>query len=845
MKVLISGLLTVSLLIGAVVVLAPGSEAGTWTCGASTYTSDPLSEVVQNGGFESDLSGWYSRGVPPAISTAIVHSGAKSAHVVAQVADPVHGEQDLSAVPGDYVFSHWFFVSAWRGDGVFATALMRNWIGSSADMVSRLWWAPPTLLWQVWVPAGGGGWSTTLDVFPSTGRWRLIEIVVSASQGTQCLFIDGANVATANVSPANTFAPAVVVFGDVTQAGDAGDAYWDDISILSVSRGSPDYIPTNPLPATAIQTGTSLPTALSVTVQNQGNASAVNASSLAFYNESTPGSLFATFAVPALGAGLSSGPFTATWISPSVPGSYRIVAEVDYGDSVAEANEGNNRYTWTATVYPPPVTTLTVGTPSYGGTFVTSATLLTLAVVDRSGTGIRRTAYRIDGGSWQDYTSPFVLAGEGDHLVEFFSEDNVGNVEAIQSTSLVVDDTGPAATVAPGTPNDTATDTWVTSSTPVSILATDLGPVPVGVDRVDYRVWSGTWSAWSPYSTPFTVPPEGRRYVEWRASDHLGNTGAGNRSLIVDDTPPASAFALSGPTVTDSARFVTSATQIALSSTDGGVLPVGVATLVYSLDGTTWSPYSTAISLTGADGPRALYFRGTDRLGNAESTRVLNVVLDNTPPTTTIAIPEGPLSVASRFGLSATDAGCGVDTIEYRVDGGAWQTYQAPFALPIGDHVVGYRSADRLGNVEQEKTVTIRVENWKPFVALAFAVVLGLLAVLLAWRARREEGARWKRLLVGGIVFAVAEGVTGILSALLGILPIPPFLDLGTIVDTAFLVAGLVTVVALFLRARPSRTAVPPPRGTPEGLGPQPPRKAASRRPVAGGRATRPSRQSS
>ncbi len=809
MRLLVSGLLALALLTGGVAVLAPRSAGATWTCNGVTYTSDPLSEVIANGGFESDFTAWYSRGVLPSISATVAHSGAKSAHVVSQVSNPVYGAQDLPVISGSYVFSHWVNVSAWGAGGVFVTGLMRNWVGSSADMVTRLWWEPPQLLWQVWIPAGGGGVQETLGVTLSTGAWHLVDILVSPASGTQCLYIDGGFVATANVNPASTFAPDVAIFGDISQTGDAGEAYWDDISILSAAPAAPDYVPASPQPGAAFKTGESLPTNLSVSVRNQGSVAAATASVLAFYNASTPGSPFATLSVPALASGAFAGPFTATWTSPGTPGTYMIVAEVDYGNLVPESDEGNNRYMWTATVYPPPITTLVLGTPSYADAFVTSATPLTLSPQDRSGTGIRRTAYRVDGGMWQTYTVPFTLSFEGDHLLEWFSVDNVGNVEATQSTTLTVDDSGPIASVTPLTPSYVAGDTWVTSSTPVTLPAADLGAVPVGLESVEFRVWSGTWSAWSPYSTAFTLPPEGRRYVEWRASDHLGNTGSGNRTLIVDDTPPSTAFGLTGPVVVRNDTFVSSSTLISATSVDGGPVPVGVEGAECSVDGGPWTPYATPFPLTGPDGPRSVQCRGTDHLGNRETAKVLDVVLDNTPPTTVLLVPEGTLSVASRFTLVAADLGSGVNGTEYRIDGGAWQRYDGPFGLPVGVHTIAYRSTDRLGNVEPERTVTLHVENWKPIVALVFAVLLLLVAVVLAWRSRRAGWPGWKRVLAAGAVFAVAEGVTGILSALLGVLPIPPFVDLGTIVDTALLVAGLVCVTGLFVRAKP-RGVLPP-----------------------------------
>jgi cytochrome c len=59
----------------------------------------------------------------------------------------------------------------------------------------------------------------------------------------------------------------------------------------------------------------------------------------------------------------------------------------------------------------------------------------------------------------------------------------------------------------------------------------------------------------------------------------------------------------------------------------------------------------------------------------------------------------------------ADDAGSGVAGTEYRVDGGAWTAYAAPFTLSRnGTHVVEYRSTDRAGNVEPARSATFRIK---------------------------------------------------------------------------------------------------------------------------------------
>nr|WP_237492261.1 family 16 glycoside hydrolase [Streptomyces sp. YIM 132580] len=61
--------------------------------------------------------------------------------------------------------------------------------------------------------------------------------------------------------------------------------------------------------------------------------------------------------------------------------------------------------------------------------------------------------------------------------------------------------------------------------------------------------------------------------------------------------------------------------------------------------------------------------------------------------------------------VEATDAGSGVDTVEYALGAdGEWQPYTAPVVVnEVGDHTVRYRATDKAGNTAEEKSVEFAV----------------------------------------------------------------------------------------------------------------------------------------
>ena len=276
----------------------------------------------------------------------------------------------------------------------------------------------------------------------------------------------------------------------------------------------PDYIPISPQPLPPIKVGLHSPVSLSIQVLNHGNGTATDDATVAFHEQSSPP--FSTFTLVPLAPATTSSRFTATWTSPAIPGTYLVSVDVDHDNNVTEWDETNNIYTWTIEVVSGPLTSLLIGSPNYTSastrlTYVRSSTHLDFSVADQSGLGIRNTTYRIDGGDWANYTATgqFVLAGEGQHTLEWHSEDYAGNMENASFANLTVDNTPPSTAISPATGD-------FTNETQFNLTAADAGS---GVDRIDYRIDGG---AWIEYSGNFTLPA-GHHNIHYRAVDNLGN----------------------------------------------------------------------------------------------------------------------------------------------------------------------------------------------------------------------------------------------------------------------------------------------------------------------------------
>jgi len=302
--------------------------------------------------------------------------------------------------------------------------------------------------------------------------------------------------------------------------------------------------------------------------------------------------------------------------------------------SVADTlgNAASSSWAFRVDLSPPTTTVSLSGILGDDGWYVTAVTA-SLAASD-SGSGVDSILYRANGGAWQQYGEPISL-GDGEHVLEFFAVDVVGNVEDLNLVFVKADAVVPSAYASlAGTGGENG---WYISAVTVTLSASDQASGVAGLEcRVD-------GSAWKPYDEAIVISQDGVHTFMFRAVDVAGNEAIATITFAIDTTAPM----LSGASPLQGAIVTTSSIEARWSGSDA---TSGIDHYEIQLDGGPWvsTGYATAYTLEGlADGEHVITIRAIDRAGNTQMMTVTFTV--NTKPFSA----QGPGGGAALYSLIA------------------------------------------------------------------------------------------------------------------------------------------------------------------------------------------------
>ncbi|MEH7107972.1 OmpL47-type beta-barrel domain-containing protein [Bacillus sp. JJ1764] len=426
--------------------------------------------------------------------------------------------------------------------------------------------------------------------------------------------------------------------------------------------------------------------------------------------------------------GVNPGTLTATTDSSGVA-TFSYVGEHEGSDTVTAtaalltSNKAN--VSWISADSIAPVTTASLSPEKPDGQDGKYASPVTVSLsASDNDTGVAVTEYRVNGGTWKNYTGPFSIGTDGTYSVEYRSKDNTGNEETVKSISFTIlypvenpDTEAPAttATINPTQP-DGKEGWYISSPVKVTLSASD------DMSGVKATLFSLDGGDWKDYSSPVSISDEGQHNFEYRSTDYKGNQETVKSISFRIDTNKPNLSSTLNPAFPDGENgwYVSPVIQT-VSVSDGGS---GLSHTDYRIDNGDWQAYSNSIKFD-TDGTYKVDVRAEDLAGNLNSLQTVTVKLDRVKPLTTAVVnPSTPNGADGDYAsdvsitLTASDGdskGSGLAKTEYRLDDAIWKSYDgSPIIVSsTGSHKVEYRSVDKAGNIEDTKSVSFVIDKAK------------------------------------------------------------------------------------------------------------------------------------
>ncbi|MCM2267179.1 MAG: IPT/TIG domain-containing protein [Elusimicrobiales bacterium] len=428
-----------------------------------------------------------------------------------------------------------------------------------------------------------------------------------------------------------------------------------------------------------------------------------------------------------------------------------------------------------ATAYVPAGAVLTLSATDYFSGGLQSGLATTYFLVDITPEECEYSDWSggVDGvGSCENsfYSGPLTLPS-GEHVVYYMAEDNVGNVEPLRQTTLLVGIPEPSLdTIAPvvkawgrGVEMADGSTNYMLASDTVAVTATD----DSGVALIHYALDAVfSTAAATAYNAPFTIAG-GTHTLQYSAVDAAGNwADVRSAFLHVDDAAPAVSLGTLGVSFSSgSVLYLAPASSLTLSAVDEGA---GMGELRWSVDGSTYSLTGAYAEFLLEPGLHEVVYSGADALGNAALAAALLVAVDTEAPHAD-AVAAG-LSGADGWYVSpvsltfvSSDALSGVAGAGYSLARDGLLISSGAYASGIsveeeGSYSYGYAAVDNVGNRGQELAGAFKIDRSSP-VVVAYSTPA---ANAYGWNNAPVTAVFTGTDPVSGIAFCTADSTLGL-----------------------------------------------------------------------------------
>ena len=244
---------------------------------------------------------------------------------------------------------------------------------------------------------------------------------------------------------------------------------------------------------------------------------------------------------------------------------------------------------------------------------------------------------------------------------------------------------------------------------------------------------------------PLSLLSDGKSKIHYFAIDNVGNKeeskvlaasteqlgsnkDASTFSFYIDKEAPSMSFEIVGDQHSGKYLYMSARSRFKVNATDE---KSGVAQIMYSINNPLLKEtYSEPFAIEG-DGLSTVHYASTDNVGNAALAQSQQVYIDHSIPTSKVSYTGKQfrnrdtlfITMETRIGISASEVGAGVKTINYKLDGGNTTVYTSPVTVAKeGLHTLEFNAIDNVNNTENIQKHSFVVDNTPPDIMSNFSI---------------------------------------------------------------------------------------------------------------------------
>lgn len=316
----------------------------------------------------------------------------------------------------------------------------------------------------------------------------------------------------------------------------------------------------------------------------------------------------------------------------------------------------------------------------------------------------------------EEYKEPLSFKQSGNQSVWVAAADQVGNLSSWSEIRFIVDSQGPNVTSNFGglSKNSGKMETFVGDTAKLALSGTDDFS---SLDYIEYQLGDETALK---YSLPIDLPNKNMT-ISYRAFDKVGNAGQWKSLKIVSDkTKPTIEVAKLASFVEDKGIIYAKpgfALKIDVKDQESGISESFI-----SHDQIHFEKLTSNKLAFNKPGVSHFVIKAIDGVGNTSYSDVTSIFIDQSVEDSYIKPKQKMIesggsyltTLPNSIEIIGSDNGVGIMNVEYSYDGKVFQTASGPIDLALWNtknRKIYYRAIDKLGNMEETKSMTISIQK--------------------------------------------------------------------------------------------------------------------------------------